>query len=401
MNRFGVALFFVLWGLCGGAGATFTTPDETVPVERLVENLTRFVEEHPEDAGAVYTLGRVYSFAYAQGRGPFNVYKRFGPYWEPALGWSMLPRIDASARGALTGKRLEDLLQAIRHMRRAVELNSENGLYWLGLGFVYREASRHADDMRWEFTGSEFDETAAGKAGDKRFWEDLALAAYRKARSFETDPYPVEGVAVDAAHGIMGILKGRAELTDEEKKEFRRVKRITSYASSVPPPITPVVFSVENLPLEELAPGGRVSFDVDGSGRGRRWGGVRPGTAFLVWDPRGTGHITSGKQLFGNVTWWMFWRNGYEPLAALDDNGDGWLRGRELTGMAVWRDMNGNGVSEGGEVTPALAFGVRAIHTRPGVRTGGTLWTGQGVKMSDGSILATYDWVSAPERSAK
>ena len=51
-----------------------------------------------------------------------------------------------------------------------------------------------------------------------------------------------------------------------------------------------------------------------------------------------------GLQLFGSVTWWLFWEDGYAPLAALDDNHDGRLEGAELKGIAIWFDRNGNGV---------------------------------------------------------
>jgi len=36
----------------------------------------------------------------------------------------------------------------------------------------------------------------------------------------------------------------------------------------------------------------------------------------------------------------MFWRDGFEPLAALDDNRDGKLTGSEIWGIGVWRDAN-------------------------------------------------------------
>ena len=58
---------------------------------------------------------------------------------------------------------------------------------------------------------------------------------------------------------------------------------------------------------------------------------------------RRRGQITSALQLFGNVTFWTFWKNGYEALAALDDNGDGELGGPELRHLALWHDANRNG----------------------------------------------------------
>jgi hypothetical protein len=86
----------------------------------------------------------------------------------------------------------------------------------------------------------------------------------------------------------------------------------------------------------------------------------------------------------------MFWRNGYEPLAALDDNRDGVLSGGEVTGIAVWRDANSNGVSDPGEVVPAEMFGIVEIEVRPRL-AGVTLQSG--IRLRDGVRLTTFDWM--------
>jgi hypothetical protein len=59
---------------------------------------------------------------------------------------------------------------------------------------------------------------------------------------------------------------------------------------------------------------------------------------------------------------------GYQPLAALDDDGNGWLSDRELSGIGVWRDKNQDGVADPGEVIAATAL--RASEELPYDRTG-------------------------------
>ena len=59
------------------------------------------------------------------------------------------------------------------------------------------------------------------------------------------------------------------------------------------------------------------------------------------------------------------WRNGYEALDALDDNGDGVLSGAELQGLALWRDANSNGVSDPGEVVPVRDAGLTELQCHP------------------------------------
>jgi hypothetical protein len=75
----------------------------------------------------------------------------------------------------------------------------------------------------------------------------------------------------------------------------------------------------------------------------------------------------------------MFWRDGFEPLAALDDNRDGKLTGSEISGI---------GVSDPGEVVPAEQFGIVEIDVHGG-----------GITLRDGTVLPMFDWV--PQGSHK
>jgi hypothetical protein len=156
--------------------------------------------------------------------------------------------------------------------------------------------------------------------------------------------------------------------------------------------VTPLIFSLKpNASLSDLLSDRQVGFDLDGFATGRQWPWVRADTCILVWDPNRTGRITSGRQLFGSVTWWMFWRNGYEPLGALDDNRDGVLSGAELKGIAVWRDANSNGIADPGEVVPVEGFGIVEIAVKPR-QIDGALQRNGGIKLRDGRSLTTFDW---------
>ena len=99
----------------------------------------------------------------------------------------------------------------------------------------------------------------------------------------------------------------------------------------------------------------------------------------------------------------MFWRDGYEPLAALDDDRDGWLRGRELEGLAAWRDRNGNAISERGEVASLAECGIAAVAVHAAGRAAGVPWNPRGMERRDGAFLPTYDWTptSRPARARR
>ena len=112
-----------------------------------------------------------------------------------------------------------------------------------------------------------------------------------------------------------------------------------------------------------------------------------------MYDGNDNGRVTSGLQLFGNVTFWAFWNNGYEALSALDNNGDGELRGDELEHLALWQDANGNGVSDPGEVKPLAAWNIIGLACRSQTHATGIPFHPTGVTLKDGSTRPSYDWI--------
>ena len=161
--------------------------------------------------------------------------------------------------------------------------------------------------------------------------------------------------------------------------------------------ITPILVPLDaDTALPELVnPDAAVAFDLDGSGVRRPWGWITPKAAWLVYDADGRGQITSALQMFGNVSFWIFWRDGYAALSALDDNDDGVLRGDELHKLALWRDANSNGISEPGEVKPVAEYGIAALDCNGCVLSADGLWNPTGVTLTNGTTRATYDWISS------
>ena len=95
-----------------------------------------------------------------------------------------------------------------------------------------------------------------------------------------------------------------------------------------------------------------------------RWSWITRDAGWLVFDQRDTRKVTSALQLFGSVTFWLFWDTGYDALRALDDNADGTIDGAELNGLAIWQDANTNGISEAGEVKPLGDWGIVSLSCR-------------------------------------
>jgi hypothetical protein len=102
-------------------------------------------------------------------------------------------------------------------------------------------------------------------------------------------------------------------------------------------------------------------------------------TPVLVYDPKQSGKIDSGVQLFGS---WTFggkggtasapaktgadpWKNGYEALSTLDADSDGKLTKTELDPLALWFDADRDGIADKGEVRSVHAAGVTSLFVTP------------------------------------
>jgi hypothetical protein len=162
--------------------------------------------------------------------------------------------------------------------------------------------------------------------------------------------------------------------------------------------ISPIVFSLEGESdlTRLLDTEARVDFDLRGFGPRQRWSWVRPNLGLLVWDPQRTGVIASGRQLFGNYTFQIVWETGYAALAALDDDGDGVLRGKELEGLRVWFDRNSDGISTPDEVVDLADCGIVGLVVKADGMAGIHPTNSRGLHMADGRTLPTWDWMAEP-----
>lgn len=403
---------FALWGLASlSASAMWMAPDGTVPLDRLVENTKRHLSEHPDDASAYALLGRVYSLAFALDVDEFSYYAGGNAGELPDLidrEYQARPDRSWNRPGHLPPEKQRLLMDSIRNYQRAVQLAPENFLYWLGLGYMYHEGSREVGSLVWPFPDVQFDEVSL--AGVKRAWFEKALDAYQKSfenyrrvdpdDKFVTDPGVEYPVALEIVGGIVSLLEEQESLGRAQRKTLEKFKKVQGEMQGKQGglAITPIIFSLDGVKslLQLLENDRAVNFDLAGDGIPRQWPWVTPGTAILVWDPLLTGSIQSGRQLIGSVTWWLFWEDGYKVLATLDDDGDGWLSGEELGGLAVWVDADGDAVSDSTEVSSIEGAGIQAIAVTASGKTEKSPFNDAGLRMRDGRVLPTYDWTTEP-----
>jgi hypothetical protein len=229
-----------------------------------------------------------------------------------------------------------------------------------------------------------------------RKYRGLIKRAWESEKNLKDADLSWHSITAEAAGYLIPLLDknaDRAEITTLRG----RIKRM----EAVRRPITPIVIPLRNnLSASDLEDhSAAVAFDGDGSGLRKRWTWIAKDAGWLVYDPHHTGKVNSALQFFGGVTFWMFWENGYNALAALDDDGDGRLAGEELDGLAIWADSHGTGICEPGDVKPLADWGIVAISCAylPDPRRADRIaYSPRGVFFSDGSSRPTYDIILHP-----
>lgn len=357
--------------------AIFMTPEvRQVPVARLLDNLERKLKEEPQNVGTIVNIARLHAMAYAlkSEEVPATAIAKAQTetvYYPPGSGVAP-PAVKEAVSREHAARASRHLADAIRHYEVALALDPDNLTARLGHGWVLQQSG----DTR----GAMAEYRAVVKSGWATEQNVKRLMPGQRLFTQEAISYLLP--LLDASADASEIAELRARQQSIESK---------------PRAITPIAIPLaDDLPARALLdPRARVQFDADGSALAREWTWITPRAGWLVYDAEGKGAIDSALQLFGNVTFWLFWENGYEALAALDDNGDGELAGREVDKLAIWHDRNSNGRPERGEVLPVAAHGIVALSCAY-LSGDGRLHAAvspRGARLSDGRTRPTYDLI--------
>lgn len=367
-----------------------------VPVNRLIQNVEINLKKDPKNVDLVFVLARLHSLGYAMKGNTAQVYwdkrtaegaDQSGPFhfapWVPL----QVPREATETK--LNAKELGHLKQSFLVYGKVLELDPAKNLAKLGRGWISEEAAKYTKQ-----TG----DFVPGKKMTRATYSELAARYYREiVASYKAKPatenrwgWDSEEPAYEASQNLLRMFK---EGTKAKPGEPAALKKLMAEYEKRPQIMSPIIFQVPSSGGGELIdPKANVGFDIAADGVKRDWPWLTTNAALLAWDPSGTGKITSGKQLFGNRTFDMFFRDGYAAMATLDDNGDGWLTKKELKGIVVWHDLNSNAVSEKGEVRTIESWGVEAIRVKSNGYSSGMLAATEGMRFSSGLVIPTYDW---------
>jgi len=419
-----------------------------IPAERLIANATAYIAEEPNDAAGYYTLARIHYLAFVNRAFLVGTFNEQTPpsgieHWEDylsgvrraegvriALGeygldsvadipvgeisafWRRVSHIETDLKRESWWPEQPTADQLIEHagaaqwnFYRAAAIDPNNALYVLGqasLGEQYLEFFAEASPALMP---------SALKAIALSTVKETYLLAYELSigSDLELDWLPMRVglwgiISYEAGSAFVRLWETEKEIPKDVQEKLISIKANLARFEALPiGAVTPIVLSLEgnSLLTELLTPAQIVQFDLDGNGSAERRPWVKPSTGFLVWDPGRAGRIKSGRQMFGSVTWWMFFKNGYRAMDILDDNRNHWLDSSELDGLSVWFDRNSNGLSDVGEVVPVTSLRIAAIATRPNGLDGTSPMCTTGLKLEDGRILPTYDWVAPAVASAE
>ncbi|MCT6721621.1 calcium-binding protein [Acidovorax sp. K2F] len=130
---------------------------------------------------------------------------------------------------------------------------------------------------------------------------------------------------------------------------------------------SPLVLDLDGDGVETQSREAGIHFDHGGDGFAENTGWSGSDDGFLVRDLNGDGQITSGRELFGNQTLLNNGQaaaNGFVALSQLDTNGDGLINAGDTdwSTLRIWKDSNGNGISEANELLSLSDAGVGGIN---------------------------------------
>jgi hypothetical protein len=400
----GRGVLLLLWVGSGvSAQAMFMWQEtQSVPLDRLVVNLERKLAANTNDPTALYQLARLHSMRGATLSNAVDVGKTSAEpvFAHPGIDTGIPALTNALANPQWQTQSRTHFTNALRYYDRALRelARSTNAMdRWnllparLGYAWTLDQAGQtHAALREYRLV---LDEAWASEmqVSLSDWWEQLK--ASWGARQWLGRPQRSLGPGVCFSEETIRYLLPHLDPV-KDAAEIAGLQRRQARLAAAPRAMTPILIPAASATgLAELVdPDAAVLFDLDGSGRPARWGWIRDSATWLVWDPQGTGNITSGLQLIGGVTFWVFWRDGYEVLDALDDNGDGRLSGEELQGLALWADANSNGISESGEVVPANEAGLRELRTQPEVHYTGIPFHPQGATFEGTPSRPSFDW---------
>ena len=146
---------------------------------------------------------------------------------------------------------------------------------------------------------------------------------------------------------------------------------------------------------------GAVRFDQDGDYFAERSGWISGDDGFLVHDADGSGTVDDISEMFGSPG-----QSGFAELAGWDSNGDGIINNEDagFASLKVWRDRDGDAVTDAGELYSLADLNITALSARAGPNRPVTTANGTVIRAesfftrNDGSVGAIGELIFQTDR---
>ena len=379
-NRMTRFIFIVVLSLLFQSHAMFRRVETTpVPVDRILTNFTKRALTETNNFELLHVIARLHSLSHARAASNWTaeVIKMKVPNrsikGEELVDVPEVPprEVHAPNTPEQKAKASEHLNEAIKFYRQAATLKPTNQLVLLGYGWCQIQA------------GQTNQAKAILRRAVQTAWQsERSLPGFLDLRSTTEE-------AIDYLLPLLDPGKDEAERTTLIAMKADANALVKSYHW-----VTPILLPLQpNLaPSALINTNASVAFDLDGSANPNlRWQWITTNAAWIVHLPQG-GRVTSALQMFGNVTFWMFWENGYHALGSLDDNADGLLTGDELRGIRLWHDRNSDGICDPTEILELSQLGITALDTHY-TNQNEVLSSPSGARFVDGSTRPTFDLI--------
>lgn len=216
------------------------------------------------------------------------------------------------------------------------------------------------------YAGSEIGEAL----GEFVFDPTLESAFYEETLRNREQRLRDRGIDPDSDPGTQNLRRG---LEKARRKEgipspgdcpIEDIKKKTQSATTIP---SPVALDLDGDGVETIAVNNGALFDHAADGFAERTGWINGDDGLLVRDLDGNGRIDSGRELFGSETLLGNGQkaaNGFEALGELDSNSDGVIDANDaaFSELRIWKDANGDGRTDAGELLNLEEAGVKSIN---------------------------------------
>ena len=165
----------------------------------------------------------------------------------------------------------------------------------------------------------------------------------------------------DCAVGKAGITVFKQALGKATIADLKEYIKAALAAGGMNPAFNsdPLVLDLDGDGLELTRQTNGIYFEMDSDGFAEKTAWVKSDDAFLVRDLNGNGSIDNIGEMFGNAT-----TSGFTALKTYaDSNNDNKINSLDtnFSQLKIWRDLDGDGVTDAGELQTLTAAGIKEI----------------------------------------